>query len=134
MERISGKTKGLAGWIAKPVLWLLTSAIPVFIAACYGAYYDESRAAGKVVDKETGEGIADILVSCLSPGGSVIDQTYTLAGDGAFEIWYQDLDPCETLRFEDVDGEVNGEFQVLELPFDPEAGELTVELEPVPEA
>jgi hypothetical protein len=128
------KTKSLAGWIARPVLWLVTAAIPVFIAACYGAYYDESRATGKVVDKATGEGVPDILVSCMTSGGSVLDQTYSLAGDGAFEIWYQENDPCETLRFEDVDGEENGEFQALELPFDPAAGELTAELEPVPEA
>jgi hypothetical protein len=127
-------TRSLAGWVARPVLWLMTSAIPVFIAACYGAYYDESRATGKVVDKSTGEGIADILVSCLAPGGSVIDQTYSLAGDGAFEVWFQEVDPCETLRFEDVDGEANGEFQTLELPFQHGGGEITAELEPVPEA
>jgi hypothetical protein len=134
MGRMKNRTKDLAGWIGRPVLWLLTSAIPVFIAACYGPYYDESRAGGKVVSKATGEGIPDILVSCLSPGGGVLDQTYTLAGDGAFELWYQNEEPCETLGFEDVDGAENGAFQALEIPFDPATGEQTVELEPVPEA
>ncbi len=30
-------------WLAKPFLWLFTCAIPVFIAACYGAVYNDGE-------------------------------------------------------------------------------------------
>jgi hypothetical protein len=129
-------------WIAKPFLWLVNCAIPVFIAACYGAYYEdgmfggehEVRATGKVNSAVTGQGVADIHVSCVrdgADGGLTLDATYSLPGDGAFELWYLEGEPCDTLRFEDLDGLDNdGLFATLEVPFDETLPETVVELEP----
>lgn len=116
--------------LAKPFLWLLTTAIPVFIAACYGApgnYGDwdagqdpERSIAGRVLSALTGSGIPYIKVSCLiseDNGQYVYDETYSKPDDGAFELWSSEYTPCEILRFEDVDGAENGAFQTLETSY-----------------
>jgi hypothetical protein len=113
--------------LARPILWLLTTAIPVVIAACYGAL-ESFRLWGNVVDRETGEGINNIKVSCILSNGPTEwsveetqssessyygdggvgagDETHSMPEDGYFSIGYDE--PCYKLRFEDVDGEANG--------------------------
>jgi len=131
-----------AKYFAKPLLWVFTSAFPVFIAACYGVYQDladggtggERRATGTVKDAGNGQGIGGILISCMLPGsgdgGAAYDETYSLSGDGHFEIWYPENQPCESLRFEDVDGADNGgEYAGKTIAFDQYGGEIDVELE-----
>ncbi len=119
-------------WIAKPALWLLTTAIPVVIAACYGVYEESRRVFGKVVDGDTGEGIQDIQVECVVGEGEneyVPAGTMTLPGDGAFELWVDEYDPCDKLVFKDLDGEENGAYADKEIPFDEFTDGETVELE-----
>jgi hypothetical protein len=138
MSKVIKRTKTLGQRVAKGFLWLFTGAIPVFIAACYGpaegygedgGWEGESPARGKVVDGLTLTPVRDIRVSCIV-SGQVWDSTYSLPGDGLFELWHRDGQPCETLLFEDVDGAENGSFLQQEVPYDPNAGELTYELDP----
>jgi hypothetical protein len=126
--------------LARPLLWLLTTAIPVFIAACYGAPGDfggdaglvpEKSVAGRVLSALTGSGIPYIRVSCLISGYEGLetyDETYSRPDDGAFELWSSEYTPCEILRFEDVDGGENGAFQTLELSYADDGQEVIAEL------
>lgn len=90
-------------WLKRPLLWLVTSAIPVVIAACYGMPYTYARA-GTVVDRETGRGINNIKVTCQRADGTIdsSDRTY---GEGDFYIGY---DECPLILFEDDDLMLNG--------------------------
>ena len=131
--------------LAKPFLWLLTTAIPVFIAACYGSpggYSDggpgpdsgpvpEKSVAGRVLSALTGSGIPYIKVSCLISGFEgleVYDDTYSAPGDGAFELWSSEYTPCEVLRFEDIDEEENGSYQTLEINYIDNGQDVVAEL------
>ncbi len=104
--------------IAKPALWLMTSAIPVFIAACYGTAYNEPEALSGTVKNNLGQGISNILVTCFGKQGVERDSTYTAGGDGAFYLEIQDADACTTLRFDDVDGAENGAYQSTSVAVD----------------
>ena len=129
--------------LAKLILWLLTTAIPVFIAACYGAPMDgmwdddagpdpEKSVAGRVLAALTGSGIPYIKVSCLVSGYDgleVYDDTYSAPGDGAFELWASQYTPCEVLRFEDVDGAENGTFQPKDVEYVDNGLDVVVELD-----
>ena len=127
--------------LAKSLLWLLTTAIPVFIAACYGAPMDgdwndggtdpEKSVAGRVLSALTGSGIPYIKVSCVISGYSgeeVYDDTYSAPDDGAFELWSSEYTPCEILRFEDVDGADNGAYQTLELSYVDDGQDVVAEM------
>jgi hypothetical protein len=139
--------------IARPFLWLLTSIVPVFIAACYGTggFFDEPynllRARGRVLNAATGKGIKGIRVTCVAAqqglgtdygepidGGFAFDETYSLPGDGAFEIWFDSYNPCIELRLEDVDGEENdGLFVGRDIEFpevESDRQDIVVELSP----
>lgn len=131
-------------WLAKPFLWLFTSAIPVFISACYGVYYEALEFKGRVVDKQTGQGIGNIRVSCHndrsvdvdtdtnsnadagpSELSNVVDSTYSIDGDGSFSLYISS--PCSRLRFEDVDGEENGgNYATLDMEFSSDADEKVI--------
>jgi hypothetical protein len=127
--------------LAKPLLWLLTTAIPVFIAACYGApacltnggdgdgdsdddYEDTDPVTvfgfrGRVVSALSSVAIPYLRVTCGAlgtEGAETVDTTYTKP-DGSFELWYPDVFPCDFLRFEDADGALNGSFVAQEIPF-----------------
>jgi hypothetical protein len=128
-------------WLAKPILWLMTSAIPVFIAACYGSPYDGNGPdngdnegkrflKGKVV-KPGGEGIPGIEVSCLTDAadaGIISSRVFTMADDGAFVL---EAPPggCVSLRAADVDGPENGSFESKEAPVTGDE-DLIIELTP----
>jgi len=110
---------------ARPLLWILTSFFPLVIAACYGAYY-RFFGSGTVTDAETGEPIKNIEVTCRYDGQADGDQTYTF-DDGTFEFGYDE--PCDRLRFADVDGAENGEYETKEVPYERDV-EAEVQLTP----
>ena len=110
--------------LARLLLWLTTVAIPVFIAACYGAPYRYSKT-GKVIDAESEDGIDGIQVTCVE-GDYETSMAYT-GPDGVFWLSYDA--PCDALRIEDVDGEDHGGVYLPRtVPFDEDCAELTVEL------
>lgn len=109
--------------ISKFFLWLIGVAIPVVIAACYGAPYGFSKS-GKVIDSDSKSGINNIQVSCLSSGVEQ-DMAYT-GSDGSFWLNY---DYCDELKIEDIDGEENGgTYLPRTIPFCEECEDLTIEL------
>jgi hypothetical protein len=110
--------------VARCFLWLLTVAVPVVIAACYGPMYRFSKS-GKVIDSQTKEGINNIQVTCLRNGYEQ-DVAYSLT-TGQFDIYYDAA--CDELLFEDIDGEENGGTYVQRtVEFCEECPEMTVEL------
>lgn len=140
--------------LAKPFLWLLTTAIPVFIAACYGApgyscgYGSDSDGdtdgdtdvpqvghlrsfRGMVRNALTAVAVPYIRVTCGGLGMSgeeAVDKSYSKP-DGSFELWHSDVVPCDFLRFEDVDGAFNGSFAPKEVDFDNAIQDDVYELE-----
>jgi hypothetical protein len=120
--------------MAKPFLWLMTSVIPVFIAACYGVPHGwgsdsgdgtnsdpEGTSAflkGKVLDR-AGNGISDIKVSCINgdPDAGATNEmsVYSMSEDGVFIL---EMPPgeCDFLRAKDVDGEKNGNYKSKDVP------------------
>ena len=92
--------------IKKAMLWIITAVIPVVVAACYGVMYAFQKT-GRVIDKDTREGIDGIQVSCLvSSRSDVEDTAYTY--DGQFYLNYDR--ECNMLLFKDVDGEEGGGY------------------------
>lgn len=111
--------------LAKMILWLMQVAIPIVIAACYGAPFRYSKS-GKVIDSETRAGINGIRITCLENGNDW-NTSYSFS-DGHFDVFY-DV-PCEYLRFTDEDGPENGGHYAERLvPFDEDCPEITVELD-----
>ena len=140
MSKVIKGTRTLGERVARTFLWLFTGAIPVFIAACYGpaegygpdgSWENEVAARGKVLNGLTLEPISDIKISCVR-SGYVYDATYSLPGDGSFQLWYVDGQPCDTLLAEDVDGDENGAFISTEIPFNPGDETAIIELESEP--
>jgi len=136
MSKVLKGTKTISERIARAVLWVFTGAIPVFIAACYGpaegygadgGWRNELAARGKVLNGLTLDPVQDIKLSCMV-NGVVVDSTYSLPGDGVFELWYEEGSPCDAIVAEDVDGQENGAFAPVEVPFDPSEEETVVEL------
>lgn len=96
------------------LLWIITAITPVFIAACYGAQAVFAKA-GRVVDQETGDGIAGVQVTCVvDPAeGST---TVVTDEEGKFVLDYAGV--CNSVRVEDVDGPANGgEYETLTTAF-----------------
>jgi hypothetical protein len=126
--------------VARPLLWLLTTAIPVFIAACYGPPMEgtwdggpdpERSIAGRVLSALTGGPLPYIQVSCLVSGYDgleVYDDTLSNPDGGGFELWSSEYTPCEILRFEDVDGAENGAYQTLDLAYVDDGQDVVAEL------
>jgi len=124
--------------LKRGALWLVTFAIPVTIAACYGMVMNFYKP-GKVLNKATQEGIKDIEVRCAEGQEPVEDagtsedaaigaETLAVTGDDGSFVLYDDL--CQTLRFVDVDGADNGgDFAPVEAPIGADGEELIVEME-----
>jgi len=135
--------------IKRSLLWMLTAAVPVFIAACYGINYQFTKN-GRVLDKTTRAGIANIEISCADPadvapivdagsgedGGATEDAGYHASGfvsgaDGSF-FWGSET-ACNKLKFEDIDGQENGGLYLTKIePIDTTDKELVVEMEKAP--
>lgn len=111
--------------VARMFLWLIQVAIPIVIAACYGAPFRYSKS-GHVIDANTKEGIDGIRVTCLENGNDW-NNTYTY-NSGYFEVYY-DI-PCDYLQFTDEDGPENGSYRNRTIEFDQDCPDLTVELTP----
>jgi putative lipoprotein (rSAM/lipoprotein system) len=91
--------KGIIGGLS------FTSALFIF-QACYGMpqdFYEDIQFSGQVKSKTTGKPIEGILVS-LNDGAAV-----ETSENGEFQFFSMPLDQAN-LRFQDVDGENNGEY------------------------
>jgi len=114
-------------WImtSRFLLWLIGVAIPVFIAACYGMPYQYSKR-GRVVDRQTQEGIPNIMVTCVRAGNDQF--SIPSWDDGRFELSY-DL-PCDDVRLTDTDGVDNGgEYKQRVVSFCDTCGDIVVEMD-----
>jgi hypothetical protein len=127
-------------YIARFLLRMMTLAVPVVIAACYGVPQDYTLRNGRVVDKDTQRGIPGIKVTCLTgdagifstlTNGSMVDAGLTTldAGasteDGTFQL-NGGVD-CTSLLAEDVDGPANGgSYAPVTQPFDSAATTITI--------
>ncbi|MBN2358779.1 MAG: hypothetical protein JXR83_04955 [Deltaproteobacteria bacterium] len=101
--------------VKRSLLWVITAAVPVVIAACYGPAYTFTKS-GRVVDRTTGAGVANIAVSCADPvsaaasgdpgtadgSGGLLPDVHLTADDGSF--YWGGFEPCRQLKFEDADG------------------------------
>ena len=120
--------------VARFFLWLIGVAIPVFIAACYGAPYRFSRY-GWVKDRTTRSGINGIEITCLidgQPQSSTFSRDDDECGPGEdCEPGWFEIDPdvpCDELRLRDVDGMDNGgQYETRTVPFP--AAELSAYIE-----
>lgn len=83
----------------RAAVYLVTFAIPVVIAACYGVGY-RYRKGGTVLDKQTRGSISEIDVSCDFDGGT--SPTFRTGDDGVFQI--QSDQNCINLRAVDTLG------------------------------
>lgn len=125
---------------------LLTAAVPVVIAACYGVPADYKVKLGKVVSGADQTPIQGIQVSCVHDGetvdagvaedaGQVEDageaQAYDVLTDenGQFSLDYSEGNPCDSLQLNDVDGAENGgDFAPKTVPFVDDGSEEVIEM------
>lgn len=87
----------------RALVYLVTFAIPVVIAACYGPAY-RYRKGGKVLDKQNRAPISQIDVSCEYDGGSSYPSR--TGSDGVFQITTDET--CLNLRAVDALGAGDG--------------------------
>lgn len=85
--------------VSRFLLGIVTTSIPVVIAACYGMMYEFSQR-GKVVDKSSKAGVAGLRVECRSETNTMTDRTYT-ATDGAFTLSTTSSSACKTIAVDD---------------------------------
>lgn len=138
----------LKGRIKRTLLRGVTLCSPVVLAACYGMEIDDGadyggdvgvadtgsrafglRKAGRVVDGATKRGVRGMAVSCLS-NGTTIDSDWT-DRNGKFSLRYRAERDCDTLRIDDIDGDLNGAYtaQRIDAAQGPDGRDLLVELE-----
>ena len=100
--------------VRRALLWILTTAVPVVLSACYGVMYGFRRA-GRVVDGATGKAIPGIKIQCLNDRNEVVGSDTT--SDGPFYV--KTTEPFTTVVFTDMDGEENGgDFGEVKIPAD----------------
>lgn len=85
--------------ISRILLGLLTTSIPVVIAACYGMMYAFSQR-GKVIDKDTKAGVAGLRVECRNKADAMTARTHTGA-DGTFGLHTMSHNGCLTIAVDD---------------------------------
>jgi hypothetical protein len=105
-------------FFAKVLLSVVTGAVPVLIAACYGVSNvgPEGSCGGKVVDKTAGTGVTGIEVHCLNGAGDSFDVSVS-ASDGSFLV-QQPVGGCASLEARDVDGAARGSYATATVPAD----------------
>ena len=126
----------------RAAVYLVTFAIPVVIAACYGPSF-KYRKGGKVLDKATRAPISQIEVTCEKDGGYSYPESTT--ADGTFNLQYNE--PCDDVKAVDqlggpgdagtlgadagLDdaGMRKARYQTKTVPFDNSAADLTIELD-----
>lgn len=114
--------------LKRALLWIVGTAIPITIAACYGVAYRFSKS-GRVVDAATSVGITGVEVTCLVNNA---EESLAYSGaDGGFELSYDKV--CDEVRAADVDGAENGgTYAAKTVAFDEDAAELVIELDAQP--
>lgn len=139
--------------IKRSLLWMLTAAVPVVIAACYGVPANYKTKLGKVVSSGDKQGIKGILVSCehddssdagvvedagvaedagvIEDAGFVAPQGELTDENGEFYLDYDETNPCDRIAVKDIDGAENGEFVDTEVAFVNDETEQTIEMDPV---
>jgi hypothetical protein len=85
--------------VSRLLLGIVTTAVPVVIAACYGMAYTFSQR-GHVIDKASKAGVAGLRVDCLSSSKNVSDTTLT-SSTGAFELYASGQSACQTVAVTD---------------------------------
>ena len=107
------------------LLKIVTGAVPVFIAACYGPAYAPRRV--RAVDSITRKGIPGLQVTCFNgPAQAAATEPLTTDADGTVYAQY-----CEKVVMTDVDGPANGgPYGSKEVATPRGAGEILVPLEP----
>jgi hypothetical protein len=119
---------------ARFLVRLITVAIPVFIAACYGPAYRFLKR-GRVLDKASHEGISDVQVTCLR-GTLEEGRDWSMSPDGAFTIGYDQ--PCTSLNAHDTlkdypadagVGSRTARYADTTVPFNESAEEVVVEMQ-----
>lgn len=109
------------------LLGIVTTAIPVVIAACYGMAYEFAQR-GKVVNKSTKAGVAGLRVECRTESNAMTDRTYT-ASDGAFALHAASQDGCRTIAVDD-DRESGARYASTTAASDP-SHDITIEVTPL---
>jgi hypothetical protein len=112
--------------VSRWMLGLVTSAIPVVIAACYGVAYTFSQR-GRVVDKSSKAGVAGLKVECRSTSNAVGDISYS-ESDGQFSLFATSSDSCTNVRVTD-EREVGTHYATTTVPSNHNQT-LTIEVEP----
>jgi hypothetical protein len=112
--------------VSRWMLGLVTSAIPVVIAACYGVAYTFSQR-GRVVDKSTKAGVAGLKVECRSSSNAVSDMSYS-ENDGQFSLFATNSASCVNVRVTD-EREIGARYATATVPSDPNKT-LTIEVSP----
>jgi hypothetical protein len=110
--------------LARAGLRLLMFAVPVLIACCYGVR--QMFRHGRVVDRQTGAGIAGIQVEGLRDDGTPAFSVAS-ASDGGFTV--SEEHPPASLRATDVDGALNGEYVTTVVPYDPTGADPLLRLD-----
>jgi len=115
--------------IARACLRVVMLTLPVVIAACYGMPAKFSKN-GKVIDKQTQAGIADIRVSCVEANGTVSASASSYGTDGAFILYYDTA--CDHLDATDTVTNYAGaaRYQETTVPFG--SGDITIQMDKQP--
>lgn len=114
--------------VSRWVLGLVTSAVPLVIAACYGVAYTFSQR-GRVVDKNSKAGVAGLRVECRSTGNSVTDISYSET-DGQFFLSTMNAGSCANVQVSD-EREVGKHYATTTVPSDA-SKTLTIEVSQEP--
>jgi hypothetical protein len=129
--------------VKRSLLWLLTAAVPVVIAACYGVMTNYKKV--QVINSADKAPISGIQVRCdhivLEDGGAgsedggsasedagIEGNVFTTDSEGRATIEYSIF--CDSLSFTDVDGAENGQFDSKTIDFVEGDDEEVVELAP----
>lgn len=134
--------------VKRSLLWMLTAAVPVVIAACYGVPANFKTKLGKVVSSADKQGIKGIQVSCENDGaasddagivedagvledaGAAPNQGVLTDETGAIYLNYDENFPCDNIVVKDIDGAENGEFVDTQVAFVNDDSEQTIEMDP----
>ena len=85
----------------KALLWLMVTAVPLVIAACYGPMYRYTKS-GRIIDATNQKALQNIKVTCLRDGKPLGFAVSTSEG----EFWLDNM-ACDSLKFEDESGKHN---------------------------
>ncbi len=113
--------------VSRFLLGMVTTSIPVVIAACYGMMYQFSQR-GRVIDRNSKAGVAGLRVECRTDSNSMTDRTYS-ASDGSFDLHTTSSDDCTTIAVDD-DRESGARYASTTARPD-SAREITVEVTPL---